>query len=521
MKVESLDTKWNVMSLDSAAAASINLPGINRFASIEHQLYTFLTEQIEQWEPDLIIVVERKGTAILRTLKESSEFKLNWPWKNVISSESIDQVSDDYFHSKRILIFDDMMKTAGHIKDVLNSLARRSLYYEGNIRVAVFAVHEDCPAELNFSGGAIPYVWFYRHLTSVSYRSIQIQIVNMLQRAGSLMLDTEHIEVRLRLRSNLNRLYNALRRKSDAYVFHSSDQRLNITVFYEDDQAHTLPEGLFPRGTCFSGIVKKCRFVDRGGGEYAIIPICFPSILETSEEWPVNKAEVELLGEGTLKKNIARFNGVGLLAALEVLRWVLKDLALLDPSDYIISLPKSTSDKESKGGYTLEHLKVVFPTLDIDKLTDRITQIDKESSSEGAQLRAKKFEPAAPPEVTDDELHQDALRLLQIMLHELDQRRLEKELLRDGSTDDQETDHFCGLRADEIFKLGERMRWGKARTSTLCDILIDQAALSTDISSSEDKDGIMRIVRTFAPAGEVVSEMVRRYSTQWGLPYGF
>ena len=35
-----------------------------------------------------------------------------------------------------------------------------------------------------------------------------------------------------------------------------------------------------------------------------------------------------------------------------------------------------------------------------------------------------------------------------------------------------------------------------------------------------DEDGVMRIIRTFAPAGEIISDLVRRYTTQWGLPHG-
>ena len=35
-------------------------------APIARQLHTFLSAQLDQWTPDLLVVIERKGTAILR-----------------------------------------------------------------------------------------------------------------------------------------------------------------------------------------------------------------------------------------------------------------------------------------------------------------------------------------------------------------------------------------------------------------------------------------------------------------------
>lgn len=514
MKLESTNSIWGIPLLNIPTHAPISVTG-NESEAIEILLQTFLSEQIAKHKPDLIIVVERKGTAILRSLNESAHNNFDWPWSKVISSEAIEQMSDEYFRSKRILVFDDMMKTASHIRNVIQQLSDRELIEDkSTIRIAVFAVHEACPSEIESPIGAIPYSWFYRNLTSVNYQSIQIQIVGMLQQSGSLMLDTEHLEVRLRLLGSLNRIIGAVKRKATAYPFHSSDGRMNITVFYDDDEAHSMPAGLFPVGASVSDVVKKCRIIDRGGDEYAIIPICFPSIIAHEEHWPTRESEVELLGSGVGCSDVARFYGAGLLAALEVLYWVLKDLAVLGENDYSILLPKYEDDHEARGGYTLEHLKVVFPTLNVNKLTDRIAEVDREARLAGTQLRSRKFESAAVPMVTDAELHQDATRLLQVIRHELDQRILESEILGDPTV---RSIRF-GLTLVEIFEIGKRFGWDRPRTSALCDILIDQAAVSTDVIAIEDPAGIARMVRTFAPAGEVVSEMVRRYSTQWGLP---
>ncbi len=72
--------------------------------SIERQLRTFLGDQIEEFRPDRIIVIERKGTVILRALKTWSEDPLNWAWKDVASSVVVDDLPDPWFADQRILV---------------------------------------------------------------------------------------------------------------------------------------------------------------------------------------------------------------------------------------------------------------------------------------------------------------------------------------------------------------------------------------------------------------------------------
>ena len=73
----------------------------------------------------------------------------------------------------------------------------------------------------------------------------------------------------------------------------------------------------------------------------------------------------------------------------------------------------------------------------------------------------------------------------------------------------------------EIFELGRRFDWESARISTLFDILIDDANLVTRVETYRDESGELRLARTFKPDGEVVGELLRRYTIQWGLPRGF
>lgn len=512
---------WGAPMIARRSEPSLSMANAENDPSIERQLHTFLTGLISRWKPDLIIVVERKGTAILRALKEWEEEPLDWPWVKVISNESIEYVPREKLKGKRILIFDDMMKTGNHIKKLLDQLASREILNteKDNIKVAVFAVHIDSEPEIKFSLGHLTYSWFYKHLTSTSYQGIHTRIVKMLQQKGSLMLDTEHLEVRLRIHNNFNRFVDALRRKASAFVFHSYERRTNVTVFYENDKAHELPPHLFPDNTNFDDIVKKCRIVQRVGSadEFAIIPICFPSTPCGSLNWPLDQADVDLLGASVWQDDVGRFYGAGLLGALYALGWILKDIAVLNSDDYSLYLPSNPNDIDSKGGYDLQHLHVVFPTLNIDKLTKRISGIEKEAQTKGAELRHHKSELSNSPSDTSEELHQEAIVLLQLIRHILDQRRV----LLGWNSPEKDRCHPIGLTLLEILNLGRRMRWASAKTSTLCDILIDQAALSTEIQKLEDENGVCRMTRTFAPAGEVISELVRRYTTQWGLPHGF
>lgn len=508
---------WRIPAEETLFESSIGILRQWNEVPIERQLHTFLKKQIEKWRPDIIIVVERKGTAILRALKEWDEDPLAWPWNDVVSSSAINQVSDDYFYGQKILVFDDMMKTGWHLKKLLKKLCDREIWKpeEKNLRTAVFALHEEASIGKKVKGKTIPDSWFYRNLDSLAYEKIRSDIIEMLQKKGSLMLDTEHIEVRLRLEGSLNSLVNALSRKADAVLFHSSLDRINITVFYKDDDAHTLPEKLFPKDTGLKKIVKKCRVIQRDSDEFAIIPICYPSIQVHISKWPTYKNNVDLLGNVYHEANTSCFYDVGLIAALEVLRWVFKDLAASGIPASIISLPKSPQDNNSVDGYDLSHINVMYPRLNVNMLTQRIIMIQKEAWSEGTLLKRIKSESRKSHFYTDDQLQTDARDLLQLIRDDLDQRALESYWIKDKITP-----HPYGLRAKEIFSLGrDYLGLEDVRISALFDILIDGAYLVPHVQKITNEEGIYnKIGRTFEPDGEVVSEWIRSFTDQYGLP---
>ena len=255
------------------------------------------------------------------------------------------------------------------------------------------------------------------------------------------------------------------------------------------------------------------------GDEFALIPICYPSTPDDLDlnAWRNPTPYTSLLGDPRAHSGDTRFYGFALLSSLSVLKWILKALYAAGPELVTIYPPDIAVEDYPVDGFTLNHLKAMYPSLDIERLTDDIHKKDKDASVNGSGIRRHILDPLTEFDEQDDVLRKDAWKLLQIIRHELDQRIQEEKIF------DQlwKRPHPFGLSAGEIFSLGERFRWPLIKTSALFDILIDDCHLVTDITKSDDDDGVCRWKRVFAPDGEMVSGLVRLYTIQRGLPDGF
>ncbi len=485
--------------------------------SIIQELKTFLFNQINKFSPDRIIVVERKGTAILRSLKELDFLPINWPWEKVISSAVIDWTPDEFFEGHRILIFDDMLRTGLHIWDELFNKLKSRIFWnsiEDKTYIASFAIHTQFQKEC----GRMPDAWFYNNLSSEGYDHLRSRIVTMLQHAGSLMLDTEHIEVRVQVKCDVRSFFEALARKAKVINFHSSGERLNATIYYPDD-SYSLPSEYFPEGTKTDSIVKKCRVIRRKGNEFALIPLCYPSIPSSLDiVWPSKEKFKEILGTPTIVSPESRFYDVALLSGIEVLKWTLTDLCTLSPDKYRLELPMP-SENNSPGkdiGYTISHIKVMYPSVNVQKLTQYIHMKAVEAGETAAKFRRKKLTYQNIEPYTDEQLKSWAINLCGLIRNEIDDKIAIHFL--EGMT---QKPHPCGMTAEQIFKLGRSLGLQDHIISVLFDILIDNAYLVTHVQILPDEEGIMRAVRTFEPDGEVISERIRKYSLMWGLQNEF
>ena len=107
---------------------------------------------------------------------------------------------------------------------------------------------------------------------------------------------------------------------------------------------------------------------------------------------------------------------------------------------------------------------------------------------------------------SDDEIQLDAIRLLQLIRETLDLRDLES-----GSS-------RSGLLPGQIFALGRRLGWPDIKISALFDVLIDDAKVSPKVDEFGTDGEIL--ARTYNIDGEMVSDLVRRFTRMWGLPRG-
>ena len=493
---------------------------------IEHQLYDFINSEIEIFKPELIILVERKATATLRLIKSSEKFQLDkrWNWGNMISSSAIEQMPSEFFLNKRILVFDDMMMAGRHIQELFNLLLKitnRKLN-TNLLRVAVFGIHKKSSGLKHYKEWNItlPNSWYYRDLQQDNYENIRGNIVRMLQNSGSLLLDTEHIEIRIKFDGHLNKLINALNRNGHTVVFNSSKWQ-NITVYYEPEKI-VFDQNMFPRGTYFKNIVQKCRVVRRSINEFALIPICFPSVpsnYEIINEWKNNSHIVSKLFKPESNFNNASvFYAVGLIAALEVLKQTIKDLSASSFKEATISLPKSSEEDFLTDGYTLNHLNVMYPNINLEGLNDYITDVFNTSWKNGNRVKNAPHKYNITKETDDEELTKASIKLLQAIRRKIDNALYEIFEFED------EYPHPFGLTASEIFDIGRALGIkDEEKISAAFDILIDNAFLVTHVQEKElliDSEEKF-YVRTFEPDGEVISNKIRRFTSQFGLPLGY
>lgn len=484
-------------------------------SSVVGQLREFLEGEVAEYAPDLVIVMERKGTAAYRAALESGAGSGSLPgWDRVVSSESVESVPSSRLRGRRILVVDDMLRKGRTIRSLLDLLRERGVTDDSllNVRVAAFAVHEDAGLGYPFGDAIFPHAAFLRFLPTESYRAVRGQLVHALQEAGSLMLDTEHIEIRLRLRAPVARLAEALSRTGRVVAFRSAAGRINVTVYYDESTIRPVERESLPGGSRSSGVVRKCRVVERAPGQFALIPICLPDVpRKVSDQWRPREEDVALLGDdvvGTIDE--ARFYSIALRAAFEPMYLALKDLAAVRPSLCDIKVPSLGA--LNADGFDLSHLQVMYPNHDLELLSRRIVDECKAAETAGARLRHRRWKMKGVLTPAREELETTAAAVLQRIGRIADARAAE--FLSEGG--DVLGPTARGLTLSEIIRCGEEIDVPPPIVSACMDILIDEALLVTRVEEYEDEDGCW-LCRTYLPDGEVASELVRDFTRRRGL----
>jgi len=478
--------------------------------SIEKELLFFIRKLIQEHNITRIIAVERKGTAVLRALIEmQNSEKLNWSWRDIVSSDALDRVQDELLLGHKILIFDDMLHTGFHLwEEVIPFLENKPIWNDikNNIITAAFAVHEKCPKE------RLPEHWFYNELDTESYEDLRERIIEMLQRHGSLLLDTEHIEVRAKIKCDLRQFFEIFSVRGSIADFRSSDNRLNLTVAIPDDACDLSSYDFIPPDTSMDQIVKKCRIIQRTKNEFAIIPICYPSVpINFADNFKFGSALEEIFGKELCYEK-GRFYSVALLASLIILEEILTAVLTLGPDKVELDLPKIDSNRLSDMGYNLEHLLAMYPNVDIRKLTEYILNIVNNARIKSTPLRGKKSKKLGGLlQLEESKINENARILAQLV------RKIiaDKKILSDASN----YKSYMGMTAKELIELGKKhLKLKFIDVSVALDRLIDEAYFVTHVAEIKYKDDIIRLTRTFEPDGEIVSARIKRYTELYGLP---
>jgi hypothetical protein len=454
---------------------------------IERRLLSFLKELLDDGTFDLIVCVERKATALLRALiEEISEPRLRWQWSKVLSTASMDQFPWHLFTGRRVLLFEELVhhgKTMGRNKQQLATLVPDGV----EITTAGFAVWYRCEAPPDFA--------FYASVDSEEYSTIRDELIRMLQVHGSLLLDTEHLELSVRLNCDVQEFYHALARSAEngnTSSFLSGADRLNLTVQKPDIlQPEILNRYLIP-GSTYDAVVRKCRVIEKDYGRFELMPILYPNVrCVIEEEWLRNLPPfVDVV---SVKKARPRqlFYLVGLLASIELSRSIVASLGdLLRQQKLVLEVPE----------YCFQHLSAIFPAIDIAGLWKHVTDVVAESRQQ------KPLRSAASVTVHDVRNK----TLLQMAYFVITQLVLDIDEHEDACFDAPKGRSWAQV-ADITRRGSDLIGAPDAAWATVPDRLIDSGMLVTNVetvmgSSSNETWAI----RTFHPDSEIVTEKLRR-----------
>lgn len=452
---------------------------------IERLLLVFLEEVLNREKIDLIVCCERKATAILRILvQEISPPRLQLDWHKILSTSAISQYDWSSFQGKRILLFDEMVHHGRNLEKQERELRE---YAPEHIEIitGAFAVWDRCDYE--------PKLSYYKALDSEICEEVREEIISMLQRYGSVLLDTEHIELTVRLQCGVRDFYNDLARSTSdgkTFSFLSGAGRTNLTIHDPDIVSEAdLKRCLIP-GSNTKGSVSKCRVLERDHELFSIIPIYYPNTrCVSNDEWLNNLPSFVDRDKLKNAKPKEFFYLSGLLASIELLKGVVSSLSdLRRKQRVILETPKEH----------FRHLHAVFPNVNVDGLWEYVRQLVGESRrikprrSRGS-VQARNV-PAA-------RLQNLSFRTISRLLGEADDYDPRSTLPKGKSW----YELLCIAQESN-----QDMEPDPNELTVVPDRLIDGGLLVTNVEEVRTSKGEVWAIRTFEPAGEIVSDKLRR-----------
>lgn len=473
----------------------------SRYSSIGNEVTMFLETVFQNIDPDWIITSERKGTALLRSYidKLTDDRHKERMWHKVLSTDALDSPNSPSLETGNILVLDEGIFSGRGIRQTLSILNQRKHVSPTRIKIASFGIHEhfydnDClPATpVDF--------WWLSNLPDYDYRDVREHLIQYFQQKGSLLLDTEHIEVPVRLRCGRLEFFDALCRAGIGVQYSSHGGRLNLTIHNPllMDEKELLSK--MPPNTTIRNVIRKIRVVERAVDKFAIIPIFYPSI--KCDVTPDEMSNIDSSLSKQAGSAITNFHLVGIYSALHLLKVIfscLYDLHLQNKIDIKNPLPGDSDD-------SLSHLLALFPNLDLLKLHTLINQFINEGLGHRLKDSVKQKQRC---EATEGALYDNSLEELQrAILIEVERISEKVPVPMKGAS-------LADLIGRIINKDSKTKDIDQALLSTAIDRLIDEAHLVTDMENMQFDDGVNRYVRVFRIDGEMVLSDVRRLSCIW------
>lgn len=449
---------------------------------IGQQLYDFIDNLLRKEEVGLVVCSERKATAIMRALMEDADKPLDWTWDRVLSSHAIDQFDWASFAGNKILMFDELVhhgKTLRNNKTDLDSAIKKAYRNDIAIKTAGFAVWEQCTCRPDYA--------YFPSVDAETYEKIREGIVVMLQGRGSLLLDTEHIELSVRLQCGMRDFYDTLARDSEhrnTYSFISGGQRMNLTIAdpeIVDEEA--MRRCLLP-GSNMDDVVHKVRVVEKTHEKFSIWPILYPNTrCEFDDKWASNLPD--FLDKSYLKEAPYHvlFYHVSLLAGIELLKGIVSVLTdLTRDKRAVLEMPKEN----------LEHLRSFFPRISIERLWEYVSHI----VGEAQRIKPERGRQSVKFLPIEEE------KLLKLCWYVM--KRLVSEY--DDNPEGVSWTQLMEIAAEENRNIG----LAPEGLTVVADRLIDSSLLITGVRELKGRSGDCYVIRTFSAEGEVVSDRIRQ-----------
>jgi hypothetical protein len=487
-------------------------------SNVDVQIAMFLSAVLTTEKPDYVVTVERKGTALLRTLVAGGGWSAD-PIRTVVASDALHFLKDGAFVGKTILLLDDAMYQGRRIMRAKKYLLEQKHVQPSQIKVAAFSVHEQV------APGMADYSWFGR-LRDDGFRATRDEMIRSFQESGSLLLATERIGVVAELHCGRADFFDALCKLGVGVESFSVAGRLNLTVHNVE-----LPEGgkrlarKLPESATISDSVRKLRVVERQDGLFAICPIFYPatpavigaSALDRSDEWLKLVLGYDYATATDPKiLPIAVFQAIALMASVALLESVAVALHTLTKQGKV-SIKVPTTDSTG----VLSHLKMLFPLIDEPRVVQLIqTAIQPvKENLRAVRLSKRPLRVGAGVGTAGAE----TLGLLHWQLLRQAFFSSERNLLRPSSEpmDDAQSSRSPGATWKQIkARVSDASATpfdsrAEALLSAALDKAIDEADIVTGVDARLFGDKVERFVRVFRPDGEFIHSDMRRICAMW------